>query len=59
MNGEIMREYQEFAKDKLGFEFNDINLLITALTYFPDAINVSPPDIKLFPSYFCSFASYG
>ena len=28
-----MREYQEFAKDKLGFEFNDINLLITALTH--------------------------
>lgn len=25
--------YQEFAKEKLGFEFNDINLLITALTH--------------------------
>ena len=26
-------EYQEFAKEKLGFEFNDINLLVTALTH--------------------------
>ena len=25
--------YQEFAKEKLGFEFNDINLLVTALTH--------------------------
>ena len=25
--------YQEFAKEKLGFEFNDISLLITALTH--------------------------
>ena len=25
--------YQQFAKDKLGFEFNDIDLLITALTH--------------------------
>lgn len=25
--------YQEFAKEKLGFEFKDINLLITALTH--------------------------
>lgn len=25
--------YQEFAKAKLGFEFNDINLLVTALTH--------------------------
>lgn len=25
--------YQEFAKNKLGFEFNDINLLVTALTH--------------------------
>lgn len=24
--------YQEFAKEKFGFEFNDINLLVTALT---------------------------
>ena len=25
--------YQQFAKEKLGFEFNDINLLVTALTH--------------------------
>ncbi len=25
--------YKKFAKDKLGFEFNDINLLVTALTH--------------------------
>lgn len=25
--------YQEFAKEKLGFEFNDINLFVTALTH--------------------------
>lgn len=25
--------YQEFARDKLGFNFNDINLLVTALTH--------------------------
>jgi ribonuclease-3 len=25
--------YQEFAKEKLGFEYNDINLLVTALTH--------------------------
>lgn len=25
--------YQEFSKSKLGFEFNDINLLVTALTH--------------------------
>lgn len=25
--------YQEFAKEKFGFEFNDINLLVTALTH--------------------------
>ena len=25
--------YQQFAKEKLGFEFKDINLLITALTH--------------------------
>ena len=25
--------YREFAKTKLGFEFNDINLLVTALTH--------------------------
>ena len=27
------KPYQEFAKEKLGFEFNDINLLVTALTH--------------------------
>lgn len=26
-------EYQKFAKEKLGFSFNDINLLVTALTH--------------------------
>lgn len=26
-------QYQEFAKEKLGFEFNDINLLVVALTH--------------------------
>lgn len=26
-------EYQEFAKEKLGFEFHDINLLVVALTH--------------------------
>ncbi len=26
-------KYQDFAKEKLGFEFNDINLLVTALTH--------------------------
>ena len=25
--------YEDFARDKLGFEFNDINLLVTALTH--------------------------
>ena len=33
MNGEVKSEYQEFAKEKLGFEFHDVNLLITALTH--------------------------
>lgn len=33
MNGELVQEYQEFAKEKLGFEFHDINLLVTALTH--------------------------
>lgn len=28
-----IEKYQEFAKNKLGFEFNDINLLVTALTH--------------------------
>lgn len=26
-------KYQEFAKEKLGFEFNDVNLLVVALTH--------------------------
>ncbi len=33
MNGELMQEYQDFAREKLGFEFNDVNLLVTALTH--------------------------
>lgn len=28
-----VEKYQEFAKEKLGFEFNDISLLVTALTH--------------------------
>ncbi len=28
-----LKPYQDFAKDKLGFEFNDIDLLVTALTH--------------------------
>ena len=28
-----INEYQEFAKEKLGFSFKDINLLVTALTH--------------------------
>ena len=27
------QDYQDFAKEKLGFEFDDINLLVTALTH--------------------------
>ena len=33
MNKEQLDSYKTFAKEKLGFEFNDINLLITALTH--------------------------
>lgn len=33
MTPQQIAEYQNFAKEKLGFEFNDINLLITALTH--------------------------
>jgi len=33
MNKEQMDKYKEFAKQKLGFELNDIQLLITALTH--------------------------
>ncbi len=33
MSGMQIAPYQEFAKNKLGFEFDDIQLLITALTH--------------------------
>ena len=33
MNPTQIEEYRKFAREKLGFEFNDINLLITALTH--------------------------
>lgn len=33
MNGEVRKAYQDFAEEKLGFQFNDITLLITALTH--------------------------
>lgn len=33
MNQTQIEEYQNFAREKLGFEFKDINLLITALTH--------------------------
>ena len=33
MNKEQLEEYHNFAKEKLGYEFNDINLLVTALTH--------------------------
>lgn len=33
MNGVQIKPYQDFAKDKLGFEFKNIQLLITALTH--------------------------
>lgn len=33
MNKEQLEAYKKFAQEKLGFEFNDINLLITALTH--------------------------
>lgn len=33
MNPQQIAEYQDFAREQLGFEFNDINLLITALTH--------------------------
>lgn len=33
MNKDQLEAYQNFAREKLGFEFNDINLLITALTH--------------------------
>ena len=33
MNKDQIEKYEQFAKEKLGFEFNDLNLLITALTH--------------------------
>lgn len=33
MNPTQIEEYQKFAREKLGFEFHDIDLLITALTH--------------------------
>ena len=33
MSGMQTAPYQEFAKEKLGFEFKDLQLLITALTH--------------------------
>ncbi|MBQ3441092.1 ribonuclease III [Candidatus Saccharibacteria bacterium] len=33
MNGIDVKPYQEFARERLGFEFNDIALLVTALTH--------------------------
>jgi len=33
MSGMQTAPYQEFAREKLGFEFKDINLLVTALTH--------------------------
>ena len=33
MNQTQVEEYQNFAREKLGFEFQDIDLLITALTH--------------------------
>lgn len=30
---DMIDEYQDFAKERLGFEFNDIDLLVTALTH--------------------------
>lgn len=33
MSGMQVAPYQDFAREKLGFEFNDIQLLITALTH--------------------------
>lgn len=33
MSGMLTAPYQDFAREKLGFEFQDINLLVTALTH--------------------------
>ena len=33
MNGMNTAPYQDFAREKLGFEFTNLDLLITALTH--------------------------
>lgn len=33
MNKEVRERYEQFAREKLGFDFDDINLLIVALTH--------------------------
>ena len=33
MNKETREKYEQFAKEKLGFEFSDLDLLVTALTH--------------------------
>lgn len=33
MSGMLIAPYQEFAREKLGFEFKDVDLLVTALTH--------------------------
>lgn len=33
MNGEIRKEFDDFARKKLGIKFNDIDLFVTALTH--------------------------
>jgi len=33
MSGMLVAPYQDFAREHLGFEFTDIQLLITALTH--------------------------
>lgn len=33
MSGMLIAPYQDFAKEKLGFEFDDVSLLVTALTH--------------------------
>ena len=33
MSGVLIAPYQDWAREKLGYEFNDVELLITALTH--------------------------
>lgn len=33
MSGVLIAPYQDWAKEKLGYEFKDVQLLITALTH--------------------------